>query len=99
MANHKSALKRHRQSLKLRARNRAYKTRIKNVVKDVRVAIEAKDLEQAQVALKAATSVLDKAATKKILHWRNAARRVSRLNTAVLKLQASVTTQAPEAAE
>ncbi len=48
MANHKSALKRHRQSLKRRARNRISKTRIKNTVKAVRVAIEEKDVAQAQ---------------------------------------------------
>lgn len=86
MANHKSALKRHRQSLKRRDRNRAVKTRIKNVVKAVRQAVEANDKEQAQAALTVATSVLDKAATKKTIHWRQAARRISRLNLAVNKI-------------
>lgn len=86
MANHKSALKRHRQSLKARIRNRAAKTRVKNVIKVVRQAVEAKDKEQALQALQTATSVLDKVAGKKILHWRNAARRVSRLAQAVNKL-------------
>ncbi len=83
MANHKSALKRHRQSLKLRARNRTMKTRIKNSIKAVREAVEQKDKEAAEMALKQATSTLDKAATKKVIHWRNAARRISRLNVAV----------------
>lgn len=86
MANHKSALKRHRQSLKRRDRNRAVKTRIKNVVKTVRQAVEANDKEQATAALKVAISVLDKAATKKTIHWRQAARRISRLNLAVNKI-------------
>jgi len=86
MANHKSALKRHRQSLKARARNRSMKTRVKNVIKAVRLAVETKDKEQALQALQTAASVMDKAAGKKILHWRNAARHVSRLAQAVNKL-------------
>jgi small subunit ribosomal protein S20 len=62
LANHESALKRHRQSLKRRDRNRAVKTRIKNVVKDVREALESNDKDQAAAALKLAAATLDKAA-------------------------------------
>jgi small subunit ribosomal protein S20 len=40
-------MKRHRQSLKRRARNRVSKTRIKNTVKAVRLAIEEKDTTKA----------------------------------------------------
>ncbi|GAB6176796.1 30S ribosomal protein S20 [Desulfobaculum senezii] len=86
MANHKSAIKRHRQSLKRNARNRTVKTRIKNVVKAVRQAVESNDKEQAQSALKSATVLLDKAASKKVLHARTAARKISRLSLAVNKL-------------
>lgn len=85
MANHASALKRHRQSLKLRDRNRACKTRVKNIVKTVREAVSKNDLEAARTALKEASSVLDKAASKGVLHRRNAARRISRLAQAVEK--------------
>lgn len=86
MANHKSAIKRHRQSLKRRDRNRATKTRIKNVVKAVREALEQNDKEQAAAALQNAASMLDKASTKKVVHWRNASRRIARLQQAVNKL-------------
>jgi len=86
LANHKSAVKRHSQSLKRNERNRAVRTRIKNVVKAVRQAVEVKDMEMAQAALKTATTILDKAATKKVIHWRQAARRISRLNLAVNKI-------------
>lgn len=86
MANHKSALKRHRQSLKRNLRNRMLKTRIKNNVKVVREAIEEKDASKAQEALKVATSILDKAGRKNVLHPRTAARRISRLQQAVNKL-------------
>ncbi|WP_462324330.1 30S ribosomal protein S20 [Desulfoplanes sp.] len=83
MANHKSALKRHRQSLNARNRNRMAKTRIKHSVKAVRLAIETNDAEKAREALQQATSVLDRAATKKVVHWRTAARKISRLSKAV----------------
>lgn len=86
MANHKSAIKRHRQSLKRRDRNRAAKTRIKNVVKAVRQALDQNDKEQAVTALQNAASMLDKAGSKKVVHWRNASRRIARLQQAVNKL-------------
>lgn len=79
MANHKSALKRHRQSLKLAARNRSARTRAKNAIKAVRVALHSNDQAVAGDALKNATSVLAKAAGKGAMHWRKAARQVSRL--------------------
>ncbi len=87
MANHKSAMKRHRQSLLARARNRAVKTRVRNVIKAVRVAISAGDTTAAQTAMQTATKVLDKAATKKVIHWKTAARNISRLSTAVNKIK------------
>ncbi len=83
MANTKQALKRHRQSLKRRARNRAMKSRVKKAIKRVRIAIQAKDRESAIEALREATSLLDKAASKGVIHWKNAARKISRLSTHV----------------
>ncbi|MFO7729021.1 MAG: 30S ribosomal protein S20 [Desulfonatronovibrio sp.] len=87
MANHKSALKRHRQSLKARERNKAVRTRLKNATKAVRVAVEQKDAENASQALQAASSVIDKAAQKNVIHWRAASRKISRLNKAVNNIQ------------
>ena len=83
MANHASAIKRQKQSIKRNARNRAARTRIKNVVKAVRVAIQKKDKAAAEQALVAATSTVSKIAGKGIIHWKNAARKVSRLAKAV----------------
>lgn len=83
MANHKSAIKRHKQSLKRAVRNRAARTRVKNAVKDVRAAIQGNDKAEAQTALVAASSVLAKAAGKGALHWKKAARKISRLARAV----------------
>ena len=88
MANHKSALKRHKQSVKRNARNRVARTRIKNMVKSVRTAVKNEDKTAASAALNAAMSTLDKAATKKVIHWKKAARKISRLSKAVNALNA-----------
>ncbi len=86
MANTKQALKRHRQSLKARARNRVVKSHVKNAVKAVRSAVQSNDLEQARQALQRANSVLDRAAGKGVIHKNNANRRVARLSKAVNKI-------------
>ena len=88
MANHASAIKRHKQSVKRNARNRAARTRIKNVVKAVRAAIQNNDKAAAEAALVTATSVMSKIAGKGIVHWKNASRKVSRLAKAVNAIEA-----------
>ena len=55
-------------------------------MKAVRTAVEANDLGQAETAMVTATKVLDKAASKKVIHWRQAARRISRLQQAINKI-------------
>lgn len=87
LANTKQALKRHRQSVKARSRNRVVKSHIKNAVIQVRQAIEAKDIQAARSALQKANAVYDKAATKGVIHWRNASRHISRLTHAVNKME------------
>ena len=89
MANHKSAIKRHKQSLQRAVRNRAARTRVKNPIKEVRAAIQNKDKAQATTALSAAASVLAKAAGKGALHWKKAARKVSRLSRAINGIEAA----------
>lgn len=83
MANHKSAIKRHKQSLKHAARNRSYRTRVKNVIKDTRAAINGDDRELAQKTLREAASAISKASSKGAIHWKTAARKISRLARAV----------------
>lgn len=87
MANHKSALKRHRQSIKRRDRNRAVKSRMRTQIRKLREAIAAGDRETAAAELLTATTLLDRAAGKKVIHWRNAGRKVSRLTQAVNKME------------
>ena len=88
MANHKSAIKRAKQSEDRRLRNRARKTRVKTAVKQVRTALENKSVEKAQAALQQAIPVIDKAASKGSLHHRAAARKISRLSKQVHALSA-----------
>jgi small subunit ribosomal protein S20 len=88
VADHPSALKRHRQSEKRRVRNQAIKTRLRHLVRDVRTALESKDAGVASEQLKTATRALDKAVTKGILHRNSAARKISRLSHAVSQLSA-----------
>lgn len=89
MANHKSALKRNRQSLVRRSRNRANKSKVKNAIKAIDLAIEQNSLEDAQAALKAAVPVICKAAVKGAIHKNNASRKVSRLTKRVNAFAAS----------
>jgi small subunit ribosomal protein S20 len=88
LANHKSAIKRAKQSEDRRLRNRARKTRVKTAVKQVRTAVENKSVEEAQAALQQAIPVIDKAASKGSLHHRAAARKISRLSKQVHALSA-----------
>ncbi len=83
MANHKSAEKRARQTVVRTQRNRFYKTRIKNLTKAVRVAVESGDKEAALVALKDANRSFHSYVTKGTLKKNNAARRISRLSRLV----------------
>lgn len=79
MANHKSALKRAKQSEVKRSINTGYKTRVKNVVKDVRASIGEGSGDKAKESLKKAVSVLQKTASKGAIHKKKASRKISRL--------------------
>ena len=79
MATHKSARKRARQSIRRRARNRDARTRVKGVVKKARSAIEAGEATGAATALREAESVLQKAASRRVIPRKRASRQVSRL--------------------
>ena len=79
MANHKSALKRAKQSEVKRSINTGYKTRAKNVVKDVRSSISEGSGDKAKDSLKTAVSVLQKTASKGAIHKKKASRRISLL--------------------
>lgn len=88
MANHKSAKKRHKQSLLRRDRNRDAKGACRSAVKQTRAAILENNKEQAESSLKLAEKLIATATSKKIYHKRKAARLVSRLSQAVNKMSA-----------
>ena len=75
------------QSERRRLRNKAVQTRVKNVVKDVRLAV-AQDSENAVEQLTVAKSAIDKAAKKGVLHKKTASRKISRLSRQVNAQQA-----------
>lgn len=87
MANHKSALKRDRQAKVRRLRNRANKSKMKTLVRNIEEALQEGNEEQAKEALRIAIPVIQKTASKGSIHKKNASRKVSRLTKRVNKMQ------------
>ena len=81
MPNTRSAKKRMRQAEKARARNRQQRSHIRGAIKKVR---EAGSGEEAAKALREATSLIDRAARKHLVHRNKAARDKARLAAIVL---------------
>lgn len=79
MANTKSAVKRIRSSERRRKINQVHRSRARTFVKKTRALIAAGQFEEAEAMALQATSALDKAAQKGVIHRNNAARRKSRL--------------------
>jgi small subunit ribosomal protein S20 len=89
MANHKSAKKRIKQTIKRTERNRYYRTRLKNIVKAVHSAVEAGDKTAAAEAFKVANKQLHHFVSKGFLKKETASRKVSRLNKLINTLDAA----------
>ena len=77
-----SELKRVRQSIKNRTRNRHYKSLLSTTIKKVKSA----DKKEAQSELKKAISAIDKIASKGIIHRKNASNKKSKLTKHVNQL-------------
>lgn len=86
MANSKQAKKRAVQSEKRRQNNASRRSMMRTLVKKVLAAIEAGDKEVATKELAAATPILDRYATKGLIHKNKASRSKSRLNAAIQAL-------------
>ncbi len=95
MARSVSGLKRHRQSLKRRERNRARQTAVRTSVRQARERIETGTQEEAQAAVRAAGSIMDRAARRRVLHPNTAARSKSRLMHQLNAMQAPSEEAAP----
>ena len=79
MANNKQSKKRILINETKRLRNRPYRSAARTYVKKAEVAIRSGDQSAAATAVGDALSMLDRVASKGIIHQNNAARRKSRL--------------------
>lgn len=79
MANIASAAKRARQSVRITERNRALKTKVKTIRKQVQSAIAESDKETATNFLSSFNSAVDKASKTNVIHHNAAARSKSRM--------------------
>ena len=86
MANIKSQLKRIGTNKKAYDRNRAVKSELRTFVRNVRTAVTAGDKDKAAAALAVATKKLDKAASKGVIHKKQAANRKSAIAKQVASL-------------
>ncbi|MFQ6370243.1 30S ribosomal protein S20 [Shewanella sp. YIC-542] len=88
MANSKTAKKRALQSEKRRQHNASRRSMMRTYVKKVIAAIRAGDHKAAVEAFAAAQPILDRMATKGLIHKNKAARHKARLNARIKALAA-----------
>ena len=81
----KSALKANKQNIKRREHNRALRAKLRTGLKSIRKSLDGKDIEAAKTALHTLQSLVDKMATKGIIHKNTASRYKSRLSARVSK--------------
>ena len=86
MAKHnKSALKANRQNIKRREHNRALRARLRTGLKGIRKSLDVKDIPGAKTALRSLQSLVDKMASKGIIHKNTASRYKARLAARIAK--------------
>jgi len=86
LANIKSAKKRARQAVKRNARNSSARSMLRTSIKKVVNAIAAKDKAGAEAAYKAAEPVMDRYASRGLIHKNKASRHKSRLSAHIKAL-------------
>lgn len=79
MPNIKSAIKRHRQSLERRSRNRQHRSSMRNKIKNFDRQVKDGNKEAAEAALTEALSKIDRTSKRKVIHTNTADRLKSRL--------------------
>ena len=84
----KSALKANRQNIKRRSANRELRSTLRTALKAIRASLDANDVDGAKKALSATVSIVDKMATKGIIHRNTAGRYKSRLSARMSKATA-----------
>lgn len=83
MAQHKSAVKRIRQDEKKRLRNKSYKSKLSTETKKL---LEIESKEEAELQFRKVESLLDRLATKRIIHPNNAANQKAKLARSLASL-------------
>lgn len=86
MANTKQAKKRVRQAEKSRQQNTSMRSMLRTYIKKVTAAIAKGNQADAKAAMQAATPVIDRMASKGIIHANKAARHKSRLSAHIKQL-------------
>jgi small subunit ribosomal protein S20 len=89
MPNNRNAAKAMRQANKRRLRNRAARTSLRTVIRNVKEASRTGDGAAVEAAFKNAVKKLDQAASKKFIHRNKAARLKSRLSALVSRPKAA----------
>ena len=79
MTNQKSIIKRHNQSERRRIRNRIIKSKIKTAFKKAETMINGDNKKYDKTLIINAIKTISKAASKKVIHKRNASRKISKL--------------------
>jgi small subunit ribosomal protein S20 len=79
VANIKSQIKRNRQNERARQRNKTVRSRLKTHLKQFHAALETGEKDAAEAAFRGASSELDKAARKGVIHANNAANKKSKM--------------------
>ena len=88
MANHKSAMKRNRQTVTRTALNMARRNRIRTFVRRLEDALASGDKAAATDAFKVVMPEMQRGVTKGLMHKRTASRKLSRLAARVNALSA-----------
>jgi small subunit ribosomal protein S20 len=84
----KSALKANRQNVKRREQNRQMRSKLRTALKAIRASLDDQDIDGAKAALNQTVSIVDKMATKGIIHRNTAGRYKSRLASRLSKASA-----------
>jgi small subunit ribosomal protein S20 len=85
VANHKSAEKRNRQAQASRLRNKMNRTKMKSIIRKLDETVVAGTADEIKEALREATSVIARTASKGTIHKKNASRKISRLTKRINK--------------
>lgn len=89
MANTAQAKKRARQAEMRRQHNASLRSQLRTAIKKVYHAIAGNDQQQANLSFRSAQPVIDKMASKGLIHKNKAARHKSRLNSKIKALAPS----------